>query len=65
MVSITLPRKKGADMVTELETTRKPIAAKEGQSYRNNNKQRNTDSLRPERHLWSLSMHLCCVYWKR
>lgn len=27
MVSITLPRKKGADIVTALETVRKPIAA--------------------------------------
>ena len=27
MVSITLPKKKGADMVTALEATRKPIAA--------------------------------------
>jgi len=27
MVSITFPRKKGADMVTALETVRKPMAA--------------------------------------
>lgn len=27
MVSITLPRKKGADIVTALETVRKPTAA--------------------------------------